>query len=167
MPLVAIAPLPHQDPVSRPAKYQGDPTAGQVSQAWNEFFSRLQLVVEKCPRVANEIELTLQQASITATDFSGGSLPAGLYRASHYLRITTAAGTNSSVQLVIDWTDGAVVQSETYAAVTGNTTSTQQSSSKLLRLDKNSTIRYATTYSSTGSPDMRYSLYLVLEIIPT
>jgi hypothetical protein len=109
------------------------------------------------------VSLTNQSASIGATDFSGGGLSAGLYRLTYYTRITQAATTSSSLTVTLDWQDGGVAPSISGAAITGNTTTTIQSNTVLVRIDGSSPVRYSTTYSSVGATPMKHSLYITLE----
>jgi hypothetical protein len=45
---------------------------------------------------------------------------------------------------------------ETGAALTGNTTATHESGTLMVRLDANTTIRYAVTYASVGATTAQY-----------
>lgn len=165
--LLDDAPLPIQDPIVRARRQafrdRPDPLEGIITDVWAEYMTRLVGSVNQSPGRINSVEKTTQSASIGATDFSGGAIKAGLYRLSWYARITQAAGTSSSLTVAVTWTDGGVVQTFTGAAITGNTTATNQSNSILIRSDASSPVRYSATYVSVGSPVMTYSLYLTIE----
>ena len=109
--------------------------------------------------------LTNQSASISATPVPVPSLTAGLYRVSYYARITTAATTSSSLTVTIAWTDGTIAMTQAGAALTGNTTATQQNGTFFIQDDANASITYATTYASNGAGEMKYSLYVVVESV--
>src|SRR3972149_4856466 len=69
---------------------------GLLSPPWQEGFSRLPTTLHSIPNIVNVTELTEQNTSLSATDFSLAVLPAGLYLVSYLARITTAAGGSSS-----------------------------------------------------------------------
>jgi hypothetical protein len=155
------APIPLQDPIARPGPGR---FAGLLPDVWIDWFTVLTSTVNQAPNRLSAVELTSQGASIGATDFSGGGvLNAGLYRVTYYARITRAAGTSSSLTVTLSWTDGGASCSFAGAAITGNTTTTIQSETKMIRIDSASPVRYATTYASVGMPTMLYSLDVTLE----
>lgn len=120
--------------------------------------------LEAAPAGFDPVALTGQGAAIATTSIpTDGDLSAGLYRVTWYARITTAAGVSSSLTVSFGWTDGAISQTHSGAAITGNTTTTFQSGTLLLRTDAASPITYATTYASNAAGVMRYSLYITLE----
>jgi hypothetical protein len=166
MTAVEIAPLPVADTVVNPPRNSADAIAWKITSPWLEYLTRLQGIVQSCLRKINGVTLVEQSASISATDFSGGGLAAGLYEISYYVRVTQAAGTSSEIQVTFDWVDGAVVVTRNSANLTGNTTVTYTSESLPIRIDKNSAVRYSTTYVSVGSPVMKYRLDLTLKQLP-
>lgn len=112
-------------------------------------------------RPVDPIVLTSQAAAIPTT--SVGAVPAGeLFRVSYYVRIAVPAGTASSVQVTIGWTDDSVACQASGPAVTGNTVSSTGTGSFLVRRQGQTPITYATSYSSTPA-GMRYVLALVVE----
>ena len=72
----------------------------------------------------------------------------GLYRVSYYLRKTTADGVASSLTFTWGWLDHGVALTENASALTTDTTSAQQSGSKVVYADAASSLTYAVTYSS-------------------
>jgi hypothetical protein len=163
-------PIPLQDPISRPKRPQfgkeKDPMEGLVSTTWERYLTQQSQVLSQTPaRVGVTVSLTNQNASIGATDMSGGTLSAGLYQIQYYARITTADGTSSSLTVTFDWTDGGVAPSYSGAAMTGDTTTTIQSGIILIRSDALSPIRYSTVYASNTPGRMKYQLYVTLSEI--
>lgn len=138
---------------------------GMFTVPWLQWWSRVPDTLESIPNIINTVSLTAQNASLSATDFSGIVLPEGLYRASYYARITTADGVSSSLTVVLAWTDGGVAMTLTGAAITGNTTASYQTSSIILHADADTDITYATTYASNTPGTMKYRLDLSLEKI--
>lgn len=160
------APIPLSDPIARPKREQfgkrKDPQEGLITEPWVSYLSQQSLVISQSMTRINSVSLTNQSASIGATDMSGGVISAGLYEIKYYARITQAATTSSSLTITFDWTDGAVSPSVSGTAITGNTTSTVQSGSYLIRVDNLSPVRYSTTYGSVGATPMKHSLYITL-----
>jgi hypothetical protein len=155
--LLGLAPPPTQDPVVGPG--------GLLSTSWLQWFTRLPATLAAIPSRLNAVSLTAQDASLPATDFSGGLLGEGLYRATYYARITQAATSSSSLTVAFSWTEGGITQTATGTAITGNTTTSGGSYSTLMRVDRGSAVNYATTYASSGATPMLHSLFVVLEKI--
>ena len=143
-----------------------DTQSGAITPPWLEWLAHLAATLDKAPQRLSSVSLTAQAASIASTALKTG-LTAGLYRVSYYARITTAAGTSSSLTVTFGWTDGAVTPSQSGAAITGNTTTTIQSGTLLIRVDANTAVNYSTTYASTPASAMQHSLDLFLEEMPT
>lgn len=154
----AAAPAPVFDRVS-------DQKTGILTDAWSRWFARLPETLGGIPSVLNRVTLSSQGASIGATSFAGATILKGNYRATYYARITTAAGVTSSLTVTLAWTDGAVAQTFSGAAMAGNTTTTWQSNTITIRADAGTAITYATTYASNPAGAMKYCLDLVLEKI--
>jgi hypothetical protein len=138
---------------------------GKLSVAWERWFDRMPATLNAIPSVLNLVALDTQAASIAATDFSNSTLLKGTYRVSYHARISQAASTSSSLTVAITWTEDAVVQTVTGAAMTGNTTTTRQSDVFLIRSDAGTAVNYATTYASVGATPMQYTLDIVLQVI--
>ena len=123
------------------------------------------------------VDLTAQSAAIAATTiYTVPAAGAGQYRLSWAAKITTAAGTSSTLgALTITYTDpDGVVQTITAAAQsksgtiettdTGNSTTTVLLGHPLLLNCKASTnIQYAFAYASNAANAMKYNLHMKLE----
>lgn len=138
---------------------------GWLTDLWRQWFGRMPATLAAIPSVLNVVSLSEQAASITATDFAGTSLLEGRYRLSYHARISQAGTVSSSLTVALGWTEGGVAQAYTGAAMTGNTTATNQSGSVIIRGDADGAVTYTTTYASVGATAMEYSLDLVLEKI--
>lgn len=137
-----------------------------ISTDWSNWLQQsLVPRAEESAQVTATVVLTAQSASIGTTPLPLTAIQPGLYRISWYLRITQPATVNSSIQLTLGWTDGAVNCTRTAAAVVGNTTSTTQSGSELIRIDGVTPINYSTVYVSVGATPMQYRLDLVVELV--
>ena len=168
--MARTAPLPRSSPI---VASQVDPSTGQsvltgyISSAWDTYFQLSQVPrIEASPERLSTVDTGSKTAAISTTALPIGSVTAGLYRVTYYARITTAASTSSSLTVTIGWADSSITCSQAGAAMTGNTTSTVQSSTILFRSDQSAPLTYATAYSSSGGTAMVYRVYLVAEQIP-
>lgn len=151
----------HLDPAPIRAEIT-DKGVVKIGADWVRWFGFLRDAVNG--RMAlGSAELTAQDAAITATAVATPTLAAGLYRVAYAVRVTQAATTSSTVTVTVEWTDGGIAMSQSGAAVTGNTTATQQNGTLLVRIDAGTTIRYSTAYSSVGATSMQYALDVVAE----
>lgn len=155
MALVGGANYPSKDPVTD--------RDGLISIRWGVWFRGVRDIAASAPQAVQTVRVTGQSASIPTTPFSTGSLAAGVYKVSVYLRVTQAATTSSSILATIGFTDGAVACVQATAALTGNTVSTNGSQVFMVRIDGASPVTYATTYASVGGTPMLYNLDLVFE----
>jgi hypothetical protein len=157
---MSLPAIPRQSPVTGPN--------GLVGDAWDlRFLVPLVAAVNAAPESRQHVALTGQTASLSATAFvPATAITAAVYRVSYAIRVTTAATSSSSLTVTAGWTAGAVAQSSSGAALTGNTTATQQSGSFLVKADGGTAITYAVTYASTGATAMAYELDVILEQMP-
>lgn len=137
-----------------------------VTMIWSRWFSILRAAVNKRAEVVGSIALTGKTASIAATTLPTSVLSHARYRVSYAVRVTTAAGVSSSIQVTIGWTDAAIAQTYTGSALAGNTTATQESHVLVAHCDSASAITYATTYASNAAAAMVYQLDIIVEQLP-
>jgi hypothetical protein len=140
-----------------------DGRLGTVTRAWFEWLLSVATLLRNVPESVAVMRRSLLQASVAATDLDIGSNLAGLYRVTWHARITRAATTSSSLTVILRWTHGGIAQSKTFAAITGNTTSTTDTGTALISVDVGTPIRYETTYASVGATPMQHSLDIVVE----
>lgn len=142
--------------------------SGRMNPRWYIYFRDANAQIQAAPAaVIPPVELTAQNASISATPLPTDALAPGLYQISWYVRITTVATTSSSLTVTIGWTDGGVACTFSGAAITGNLTSSTQSQILLVRSDQAAPISYSTTYASNAAGEMQYSLVVVLQRVST
>ena len=134
---------------------------GLVADIWNRWFQEISKRLANALWVVSGTALTAQGATIAPTVFSE-PIPAGLYRVEYYMRVTQAASVSSSATFTVNWTDGAAAQTYSWAAMTGNTTTTAQSAATLVHADSGSQVGYAVTYASSGATPMLFRLDAVL-----
>jgi len=142
---------------------QPDPLDGMVSTVWMDYISDLVDVAWAATSIVGGQKLMDQSASIAETAIPATALIDESYRINYYARITTPAGVSSSLTLEFKWTDGGVVQTETIAALTGNTTTSNTKGTFHICCDAGTTVTYSATYASNPASAMQYSLCVVLE----
>lgn len=135
---------------------------GILTQPWQVWLRGVTDALNTTPQVQTSVTGTPTGASISSTALLADTGSAGLFRVSWFLRVTQAATTSSSVAVTVAFTDG-VALTVSGAAVTGNTTSTFQQQSVVVRCDASSAISYSTTYSSVGATAMQYALSVCVE----
>lgn len=137
--------------------------SGRPTPRWADWFVRAPSTFHAIPSILSVTSLEEQNAAISATDFADTKdLAAGLYLVMYTARITTAAGVSSSLTVTVKWTEGAVVQTQAGAAITGNTTTSRQGGVFLIRSDAGEDVTYETAYASNAAGAMKYSLDISL-----
>lgn len=173
-------PLPYGDPITTPRKpFKGRSLAdvieylekglkGWITDTWSQSLDQQTAQLASSPTRVNSIAEPNLSAAIVTTDLAGVTVVAGLYEVTTYQRIKTVDGVSSSLQVTIGWTDGGVVQSEAFTALTGDTTTTKLTGpKKTFRSDGGTPITYAVAYASNTPAKMHYTLDLVLSRIAT
>lgn len=135
-------------------------TRALMTTAWTSWVTALwrKVSVGTLQRTAAEAALTT-----TALDVLDGDT--ALVRVSWVLRISRAATSSSSAQVTIGWTDGGQAMTSVAAAVTGNTLTSGQQGSLLVRRDTRTDVTVALAYSSTGATTMQYDLDVITEAL--
>src|SRR5262245_20575833 len=139
---------------------------GLISDQWAIYFRDQDASIAASPALVpgGNVVIPQQGGAIGATPIPTGALVAGLYRVTWYLRVTTPAGTSSSVGLSIGWIEGGVACSFAGPPVTGNTNASVQSQTFMMHIDPATPLSYAVGYASTPA-GMQYALYLVVELV--
>jgi hypothetical protein len=140
---------------------QEQPT-GFFSRAWLNFFDRLWARTAAGPRKLKRVTVVVT-AVVGTTPFALGELAAGLYRVSWNGRVKTPAGATSSFQVTLGYTDGGVAQTFLGDVLNGNTTTTKESQSKVVRIDVGTAITYALAYASNPAAAMVGALDFLIE----
>ena len=135
---------------------------GILTQPWQVWLRGVVDALNASPQVQKSVTGTPTGGSISTTTLLADTGSAGVFRVSWFLRITQAATTSSSVAVSVGFTDG-VALTISGSAVTGNTTTTIQQQTVLVRCDANSALTYSTTYSSVGATAMQYAVSMVVE----
>ena len=166
-----LIPPPSSEPIAKPRDPnvppgQTDPGEGIVSDTWNRWFvAQAQAVNTASVTATPPTSLTALGGAITTTSLVPALTAAGIYKLSYYARITTPGTVSSSLTVTLSWTDHAVGQSFTGAAMTGNTTTTWQALTFPAYVDAGLPVTYSTAYASVGATSMVYELYVLIEQI--
>lgn len=138
-----------------------------LAGAWSNWFRSVVLALNATTRQLSAVRLTAQGAAIVTTAIATAvPLTDGRYAVRYYLRITRAATTSSSATVTIGWTDGGIACSQTFTALTGNTTASTQNGAVMVRVDAGTTVSYAVAYASVGGTSMQYAIDVDLEQLP-
>jgi len=130
---------------------------------WLQYFNAQGATIDEKPSRKAKVNLSGQGAAITTTPIPLGTIPPGIWRISYIIQITTAAGVSSSVTPTFSWTANGLAKSASGAAITGNTTTTVQFGTLIIRVDDSTPISYATAYASNAAGVMRYAFDIVAE----
>lgn len=169
MPGGRTAPFNYDVPVS-PETF--DRATGQktrspyFSQEHVDWFLEQQTRSEDAAEQLGRVSLSEQAADIAATPVPMPDLTEGRYRVSYYTRVTRAATVSSELIVTIGWTDGAQALTEAGGTLNGNTVTTYEQKTLLLKVDANAAITYEVAYTSAGATAMQFKLEIVVEKLP-
>lgn len=158
-------PIPNYDEIAqRPKLPNGNPNpnAYRVADTWLQYFAQQSQDISSSSRRLVLPILNDQNASIGATSLSGDQLPAGMYRVTWFVHITTPGAVSGTVIVTTAFThDGA---SRSFVGDTvDQAVNRVGSGSDSFLIDGGSPITYATTYASNAAGQMRYTLAVWLE----
>src|SRR5258708_10025451 len=119
-----------------------------ISRVWSQWL-QLQIVnrLQSSPQNLQTLKLTGLHDTVISTPLALGTVASGVYRLSYFTRITTPAGTSSSVTPNFLFTQGGQSCTVTGDAVTGNSLTSVGSKSFLIAADQASPISYSVTYA--------------------
>lgn len=156
-----VQPAPARDEI-----VDGNLRSWTVTKYWHEWCAILVRALKTCDAQVGRVASTSNAATIGASDIPLTRTTSGLYAIRYYVRVTRAATSSSSLTVVLAWTDGGVACQHTGAALTGNTTATNQSGTVVARLDAGTVPRYAVTYATSGATTALYAVDISVQEIP-
>lgn len=129
------------------------------------WISGLRTALDAAPQVetAGVVARVAQSATLGTTPIPTGTLSAGYYRVSTFLRITTPAATSSAVQVTVSYLSGGVSCFEAGTPVTANVTNAPQSDVFLIKLDSGSPVTFSVSYASVPAAAAGYEVSVILE----
>ena len=156
MTVLTNVPPPVDDPIAQPKRpqFEGrpDPQEGKITRQWLDYLISLgTAIVQSVSRIA-EASITDEDATISPVDVTTGLIAAGKYEFTYYASITREAGTSSSLEVTLDWTDRGNAKSYTGPAIVDGAVTDSQFGGGLIRVDGASPVRYSTVYASAGAP---------------
>ncbi|HET8644056.1 MAG TPA: hypothetical protein VFO85_01130 [Vicinamibacteria bacterium] len=165
MALTNNAPAPINDPISLPRRKgysdeNPDPQEGMLSKAWQDYYAHQTGLQEQFPARVRTVELKDQNASVSATDFSGGTLTAGWYRVNYNLRVMGSVPADT-VQVVIDWQDENNTRSRVGEVVDMGFDTESDEQTLMIRVAHLTPVRYTVNYVGAGIST--WGLDIVLE----
>lgn len=130
---------------------------------WQRYFGAVKQAVDEKPSRRTAVSLTDQHTSLGTTALPIGLIKPGVWRISVTVRVTTADGVSSAIQVSLGWTEGGVAQSESTTNLVGDSTTTREGKTFIIRADADTPITYSSVYASNTADAMRYSVDLVAE----
>lgn len=129
-----------------------------ITTPWGIYVRDLRADINATPITLTTFTVEDQNASIGTTTITTPT-QTGYYTFTYAADIITAAVTSSSLTVAIGWTSDGITKTQTFAAVTGNTTATTGSGTYTFSADASAPITYTTTYASNGAGEMHYTLF--------
>lgn len=120
--------------------------------------------IQASPNLQSPATIAASSSAVGITPLAA-SISGGSYRLTYYARIITPASVSSSLTVTIGWTDGGIAQSFSFPAITGNTTTTTDSQTRVVRADQATSLTYAIGYASVGGTAMQYDLVIGREAL--
>lgn len=155
-----VSPPAFSDPMVEASRY---PT----TEFYNWILITLLPALEQVPSVAGGsvpvLSETGQNAAYALTPLPLGSINAGVYRVSVYIRVTTPDGAASSVQPYVSFLDDGVSCTITGAALTANAINVPTGQTFVVNVDQPGPISFGTNYSSTTPNQMVYKAVVTVE----
>lgn len=124
-----------------------------------QFLAQIPVAVTPNAVVALDQSDTIGATTIVTPENSG------IFSFEYYLRVITAAVTSSSATVVLNFTDQTAPLTQTFTAVTGNTTTTHGWGRYQFQADGGTPITYSVTYASNGANQMHFNLYVVVQAV--
>lgn len=138
---------------------------GYASEEFDRWLSQnLQPAVQSSPNIIEGVSEDSLNDAVALTPIIPLAAQA-FYRFSWGVQIITPDGAANSVQVVLTYTRNGVVQTETFTAVTGITTTTHGGGVFPFRVDGGTPISYSVNYASTTPNACVYALNLAVELV--
>jgi len=132
---------------------------GRVDEDFDQWLQNLTRNINATTQQFSSASDTSRSTSVSTTDFPApADLPSGLYKVTYAMWVTLADGVSSSLTFTASWTNNGQTFSQSGAAMTGNSLTTQQNGQFTFNIDNSTPITYALAYTSGGGgPKMMYS----------
>lgn len=152
---------PLQSPFEDISLATGKPS-GYFNRTWVNFFDALWTRLAANSAFLKRLSVPEQSAALPATPIPVGSVEAGWYRVSVYLRVTQAATTSGDVTVTIEHVDNSINCEQDSQTVTNDVTK-PISDTLLVKMDAGSPLTFTTTYNSVGATQLKYRVDVLVE----
>ncbi len=173
--LQTVPTAPIRTPVFNYQTPENDPSHYLFTRVWIAFLNAVQFICNSATYLVGSVSLTGRTETIGLTPIQVRAMvpvagtttkfPAGRYRVSSSLRITTEAGTSSQLGIDFGWVSGGIGQSYFGPQDTSNMSDSLNASTFMIVIDDQTEIQYTIGYISAGSPAMIYSADIAVESI--
>ena len=165
---------PIRTPVFNYQTPETDPSHYLFTRVWIAFLNAVQFVCNSATYLVGSVSLTGQTATINLTPIQVRSIapltgtttlfPAGRYRISTSLRITTPASISSIIEIDFGWTSGGIAQSWFGVQNTSNLEDVLIADTFMIVIDDQTEIQYTIGTASVGTP-LVYAADIAVESI--
>ncbi len=139
----------------------------KIDEDWDQYLQRWLLALNSTTQQFAVATDTNAAATVATTDFpTTAELPGGLYQVTYALWLTQAATVSSSLTFTVTWTNNSQTLSQSGAALTSNTLTSQQNGVITFHIDPSTMVSYTLTYASNGGTPMHYSYDVRLSAVP-
>jgi hypothetical protein len=137
-----------------------------ITRVWSNFIQQ-QIVnrLTSSPQIVQTVPRTGLNDNVTPQTINIGTVTAGLYRISYYVRITTPAGVSNSITVNIGFIDGGVTCTMSGTPVTALSTAAVGTGVFMIRSDQAAPISYSVTYASNPANACIYKLDVLAELV--
>jgi hypothetical protein len=156
---------PYNAPIAVPAERGAGAKlpALRIGKDWFDWLSNLVITLDTKPARRAAAGVTARTSSIATTAIATGTVGPGVWRISYTQRVRTPGTVSSSLTTTISWTAGGVAQTFVGAVMNGNTTTTYQQQTLVIRVDAATAISYDVAYASAGATAMEFDFDVVAE----
>lgn len=139
----------------------------KIDEDWDQYLQRWLQAINSTTQQFSSASDTSIATSVATTDFpSSDNLPGGLYQVTYAMWLTQAATVNSSLTFTVSWVNNTQTFSQSGAALTTNTVTSQQNGTLTFNIDPHTAVSYTVTYASAGATAMTYSFDARLSMLP-
>lgn len=151
-------------PIGVPIVTLGGQSPGEITPFMRQWVDDLINGAPVVSLIVDPISAIGQNAAVVTTNAYAAAI-GGLYRVSYYIRKTTVDGVSSSLAFTYGWTESGLPLTEVVAVGTlaADSTSAEQSGSKVMRIDDASALTFAIAYASNTPGQMHFRYDVTVE----
>ncbi len=139
----------------------------KVQEDWDQYLQSVVAAINATTQQFSTVSDSSLHATVPATAFpTAPNLSSGLYRVTYAMWVTQAATTSSSLTFTAAWTNNGQSFTQSGAALTTNSLTSQQNGQMTFQIDTGTQILYQLTYASVGGTVMKFQYRVNLEAVP-